>query len=60
MTPNEDRRRHGGCRRKRALEEGVWGRNLAKVSPQLARPHKTLTKNSRNTQPCGSPALVIN
>jgi len=20
------------------LEEGVWGRNLAKVSPQLARP----------------------
>jgi hypothetical protein len=25
------------------LEEGVWGRNLAKVSPQLARPHQTLT-----------------
>ena len=25
---------------RRALEEGVWGRNLLKVSPQLARPQK--------------------
>ena len=27
----------------RALEKGVWGRNLLKVSPQLARPISSFT-----------------
>ena len=30
-----------------ALEEGVWGRNLVKVSPPLAQPPKTLPLNRR-------------
>ena len=40
-------RRQSRCRRPAegeasALEEGVWGRNLLKVSPPLARPHQIL------------------
>ena len=32
-----------------ALEEGVWGRNLLKVSPQLAQPHQRTSR--RKTDP---------
>ena len=28
-----------------ALEEGVWGRNLLKVSPQLAQPQRLKTRH---------------
>ena len=31
-----------------ALEEGVWGRNLAKVSPQLARGNDAIDARARN------------
>ena len=31
-------------------KRGGWGRNLLKVSPQLARPQKTLTQHAQNRQ----------
>jgi hypothetical protein len=42
LPANKDRTRRGGLGAGGiALEEGVWGRNLLKVSPQLARHHQT-------------------
>jgi hypothetical protein len=44
----------GGAGAASALEEGVWGRNLLKVSPQLAQPqrlkmrHPIKPMNARN------------
>jgi hypothetical protein len=46
MTTTEERRRglHGVAGgSENALEEGVWGRNLLKVSLPLARPSQALT-----------------
>ena len=42
MTTNEERRRLQGVtgESENALEEGVWGRNLLKVSPLLAQPNQ--------------------
>jgi hypothetical protein len=36
-----------------ALEEGVWGRNLLKVSPQLAQPQRLKTRHPIKPNECG-------
>ena len=36
-----------------ALEEGVWGRNLLKVSPQLARPQILIPSRPEGFAPTG-------
>jgi len=48
-----------GGRAVSALEEGVWGRDLLKVSPPLARPQNTYPSTTSETKPRPIAAIGI-